>query len=610
MSQSLFGAADLTGLPFVTYARQSDRREDGSAASPVAQKERAISTGEGRGMVHAGHYADLGISGWNPHVVRPDFDRMMRDAAAGKFKAVVVLALSRLTRKGARDALEIHDRLKKCDVVLISVSEPFLDTSSPLGVALFALVAALAEQESENKSVFIAEAKQEIKKAGGFVGGHVGYGLRAKWVTQGEGGDAIRLRIFEPHPEEGPVLASVADGILGDGRGKNGKSLRSEAERLNREGVPTRNPRGKEEGSRWHPGGLRRMLRDPRLAGYSAVPEGARNPGRRKVTYRYVIQRDADGNPIKSHESIIEPAKWWELQEVLDMRAGHSGGTGSLKLLSGIDTLFCSCGWRMSSGGPTRYQCRRPRGTMEAHSANVIQEALLDEHIARRLMARLTSLDEADPDDLGLLAAATRRWADTVDNPENARERSELRAELSALDDAESELYEARREGLYGGKVGRAEFLKDKATIEASRKTLETKLSALNEEESAGIPLSVWTVHDGDPIGEGSWWASASLEDKQEIIKLFVRRVVIKERPVNASGQPMGGKYDPAERVEIHWRRPDAEKEENTAGGNNVIARAELAASGIDVESMEGTPSLEELEASGVQALHLDDEKA
>lgn len=146
----------------MSYIRQSKKREDDSASSPEAQRTKCEALITAKGWDNAGHFADVGKSGWDPGVVRPAFEEMMAAVRAGHVDAVVVFSLSRLTRQGALEAMLINNELAKHGVLLVSVEEPYLDTSTPMGVAIFGLIAALAQQESDMKSA--SEERQRYAK--------------------------------------------------------------------------------------------------------------------------------------------------------------------------------------------------------------------------------------------------------------------------------------------------------------------------------------------------------------------------------------------------------------------------------------------------------------
>ncbi|MDT0466156.1 recombinase family protein [Streptomyces gibsoniae] len=72
----------------VSYIRQSRKREDDSASSPEAQRTKCEALITAKGWDNAGHFADVGKSGWDPKVVRPEFEEMMSAVRAGHVDAV------------------------------------------------------------------------------------------------------------------------------------------------------------------------------------------------------------------------------------------------------------------------------------------------------------------------------------------------------------------------------------------------------------------------------------------------------------------------------------------------------------------------------------------
>ncbi|MFF0747713.1 recombinase family protein [Streptomyces sp. NPDC004267] len=146
------GAEHLDTVRVAVYARQSKALPDSSEASPEAQVAAGEALAVSRGWEVMHTFKDVGRSGWDPNAVRPGFEDLMSAVRAGEVDVVVVNELSRLTRKGAHDALEIDKEFKKYGVRFVSVLEPFLDTSNPIGVAIFALIAALAKQDATTRS--------------------------------------------------------------------------------------------------------------------------------------------------------------------------------------------------------------------------------------------------------------------------------------------------------------------------------------------------------------------------------------------------------------------------------------------------------------------------
>ncbi|MBW8090034.1 recombinase family protein [Streptomyces hygroscopicus subsp. hygroscopicus] len=87
----------------------------------------------------------LAVRAWDPNVERPEFEEMMTAVRSGHVDAVVVFAPSRLTRQGAFEAMKIEEELRSHGVLLVSVEKSFLDTSTPVGVAIFGLIRARSD---------------------------------------------------------------------------------------------------------------------------------------------------------------------------------------------------------------------------------------------------------------------------------------------------------------------------------------------------------------------------------------------------------------------------------------------------------------------------------
>lgn len=90
-------------------------------------------------------YVDEGQSGRK--CSRPAFDKLMEGVRRHRFDVVCVWRLDRLSR-GLRHAVNVLGEFRDLNVEFVSVRDG-LNFSGPLGMALYALVAALAEAEVE-----------------------------------------------------------------------------------------------------------------------------------------------------------------------------------------------------------------------------------------------------------------------------------------------------------------------------------------------------------------------------------------------------------------------------------------------------------------------------
>jgi site-specific DNA recombinase len=92
-------------------------------------------------------YKDDGISGTVPLHERAEGRRLLDDARAGRFNAVLVYKLDRLGHS-LLVIVDAHDRLQTASVSLRSATEP-IDTSNPSGRLIFQMLASFAEYERE-----------------------------------------------------------------------------------------------------------------------------------------------------------------------------------------------------------------------------------------------------------------------------------------------------------------------------------------------------------------------------------------------------------------------------------------------------------------------------
>lgn len=113
---------------------------------------------ERAGWIIVGEYLDVAVSGTREK--RPGLDAMMADARRRKFDLVAVAALDRLGRN-LRHLVVLLDELQHLKIGLVSLREA-LDLASPIGRAMFGIVAVLAEVE---KSWIIERTHAGLRRA-------------------------------------------------------------------------------------------------------------------------------------------------------------------------------------------------------------------------------------------------------------------------------------------------------------------------------------------------------------------------------------------------------------------------------------------------------------
>ncbi|MEU1254764.1 recombinase family protein [Streptomyces chartreusis] len=568
-----------------TYGRQSHKSETDSQASPQMQKETGVAFIKSQaGWQHTGHYEDVGLSGYDPNVYRPDFERMMEDARKGEFDVVVIYMLSRLTRQGAAEALKIQQELAKYGVALVSTQEPFINTSddNPFGVAFFALIAGLAHQESKNKSKFIRDAFTALKAKGSHISGPVPHGFEAENVQM----DGLTVRLLKPGarsdagigPDSTPADAvmymieavesgekenAIANGLTEKGVPTPLGSLDEESAKARKDAAQKRRKSGKDDAAEyeWSPTIVRRILRDPRLAGFAIGPVDQR-------TKRRVILRDDEGQPVRPHAGFIEPKRWYDLQAVLDgrKRERNMDRAGTMTFLGSWGILRCGkcrSGMTVSNVDQT-YVCnlRRSVGDVPKHVTRIAMEDT-NSVVAARLWAKVATLDPEDDDDVALLAAAAERFAVQGADPEAAAELAEQEAQLLHVQASMKELYQDRKDGLYEGVTGRQAFRETILKYQQHEARCTARIDELKAAATTAtrLPLDEWAAdtEHGDPMEPGGLWERWDVADKRAFLSLFADEVV-----VNPNTTRRGTSWERVNgRVEIEWAKPASDEEDN-----------------------------------------------
>jgi DNA invertase Pin-like site-specific DNA recombinase len=98
-----------------------------------------------RGWELSEEFVDQGVSGARAR--RPALDRLMKAAWAGRFQAVLVWRFDRFARS-VKHLVTALDTFRALGVAFISLQEQ-LDTSTPIGQAMFTIIGAMAQLERD-----------------------------------------------------------------------------------------------------------------------------------------------------------------------------------------------------------------------------------------------------------------------------------------------------------------------------------------------------------------------------------------------------------------------------------------------------------------------------
>ncbi|WP_098009443.1 recombinase family protein [Streptomyces sp. sk226] len=564
---SAVGSEQLDTVRVAVYARQSKARPDSSEASPEAQLAagEALAASRGWEVVHA--FKDVGRSGWDPNAVRPAFEDLMSAVRAGEVDVVVVNELSRLTRKGAHDALDIDKEFNKYGVRFVSVLEPFLDTSNPIGVAIFALIAALAKQDSDIKAERLRGVKDEIRAVGGRHSSSAPYAMRAVREKIGN----LVVSVLEPdedNPEHVEIVermiemsfAGISDNKIATTLASEDVPAPGEAERRatdkRMQSIKKRRVSKDDSPIRWRPQTVRWILSHPAIGGFASERV------KRGKAYVNVIARNEAGAPLTPHRGVIDGARWLELQERRSKRTKTNRqpcGEAMPTLLSGWRFTTCgicsgSMGQSKNNGGQDYYMCANPKG----HGGLSVKRDQLDDYVAGCVWARLQAANIDDEQDREWLAEAALRFALQRDLSGVQEERRETEAHLEHVRNSIAELQADRKAGLYRG---RDELTMWRATMTQYRSFEDqctAKLDELSEVTSAAIRVpSEWHEPGENPMGPGSPWAGWDVFKRREFLDLFLEGV-----SVGPGRDPETRKYIAVEdRVTLNWRRLESDED-------------------------------------------------
>ena len=123
-----------------------------------AQRNDALAYCKARGWDTVSEYSDTGISGTRER--RPGLDRLLSDVKARRLDVVVVAAFDRFGRS-VRHLVETLELFRHLGVEFISLREQ-IDTGSPLGQAVFTIIAAIAQLE---RSLIVERVKAGLRRA-------------------------------------------------------------------------------------------------------------------------------------------------------------------------------------------------------------------------------------------------------------------------------------------------------------------------------------------------------------------------------------------------------------------------------------------------------------
>lgn len=129
-------------------------------------------------QVFSEHYDDGGFTGANTD--RPALQKLLLDAKAGKFNAIAVYKVDRISRS-VRDLVTLVEEFQSLDIEFVSVSQSF-DTSNPIGRLILNILASFGQFERETIAERIRDKLGAVRRKGKYAGGAppLGYDVCSK----------------------------------------------------------------------------------------------------------------------------------------------------------------------------------------------------------------------------------------------------------------------------------------------------------------------------------------------------------------------------------------------------------------------------------------------
>lgn len=243
-AQKQAAAQQVIAQKCIGYVRVSTDEQASTGYGMEAQEKAIRAFAESQGYELIDVIKDAGISGATKPEDRPGFLKVLQLAGEKAFSVLLVWKFDRLARNLAYAVTTVNALQDQYNITLRSVTEP-IDTATPMGQTIFAVLAGMAAQERITIVQRTLAGKKEKAKKGGFAGGPAPLG----YVRDKEGG----LQLV---PEEAETVRRIYS------LRKQGRTLQEIADTLNAERVPTK------RGGLWYPGTIRYILDNPKYQGY------------------------------------------------------------------------------------------------------------------------------------------------------------------------------------------------------------------------------------------------------------------------------------------------------------------------------------------------------
>src|SRR3989338_2537061 len=279
------------------YVRVSTEEQAKEGYSLAAQTDKIVEHIKSKGWTYSQVYNDDGYSAASQR--RPALQKMLDDATAKQFEAVLVYRINRLSRN-LKDLIDIVEELAKNNIGFKSITE-LIDTTTPEGRLMFHQFGSFAQYERELIAQRVCMGMAKRLKTGLWPSGYAPYGYK---LNDG------KLQIFE---KKAKIVRLMFDLYL-----KKKLGVVNIARYLNAEKIKSK------QGKKWKSTVVHHMLTNPTYTG-CLVRGGERVTG--------------------THKPIIKEEVFNRVKEILPTRKAKTRSFVSPNLFTGF--IFCGCGTPM-----------------------------------------------------------------------------------------------------------------------------------------------------------------------------------------------------------------------------------------------------------------------
>ena len=185
----------------VIYARYSSQGQNEQSIESQIRTCSEFAEGQGYNVINT--YSDKARTGTNDS--RPSFQRMIKDAASGKFEYIIVYMFDRFARN-RRDSIMYKEMLKQdYGIRVLSATQPISDDEGGEFYEMF--LEWNDEKYSKRLSKRVRNGLDTSVENGTFCGGHLVYGYKPRKRT--DEGRKLALKYFSVFSQRRLVLENL-----------------------------------------------------------------------------------------------------------------------------------------------------------------------------------------------------------------------------------------------------------------------------------------------------------------------------------------------------------------------------------------------------------------